>query len=107
METQVEYQIRGEHGYMGSCYQNRKEAEDALNEGPNPDPTFGELYIEEVETRKPQMLKLELTKEEGQTLFELLDVAVKAGGVQVAKAALPIVDKLMEAAKQVSDSNPQ
>ena len=55
-----------------------------------------------------QELTLTLTKEEGQTLFELLDVAIKAGGIQVAKAALPIVDKLMEAAKQVADeSNPQ
>ena len=54
-----------------------------------------------------QELTLTLTKEEGQTLFELLDVATKAGGIQVAKAALPIVDKLMEAAKQVSDPNPQ
>ena len=55
-----------------------------------------------------QELTLTLTKEEGQTLFELLDVATKAGGIQVAKAALLIVDKLMEAAKQVADeSNPQ
>ena len=54
-----------------------------------------------------QELTLTLTKEEGQTLFELIDLAVKAGGVQVAKAAMPIVDKLMEAAKQVSDPNPQ
>ena len=47
-----------------------------------------------------QELTLILTKEEGQTLFELLDVATKAGGIQVAKAAMPIVDKLMaEAAK--------
>jgi hypothetical protein len=54
-----------------------------------------------------QELTLTLTKEEGQTLFELLDIATKSGGIQVAKAALPIVDKLMEAAKQVSDPNPQ
>jgi hypothetical protein len=52
-----------------------------------------------------QELTLTLTKEEGQTLFELLDVATKAGGIQVAKAALPIVDKLMEAAKQVADES--
>jgi hypothetical protein len=35
-----------------------------------------------------QELTLTLTKNEGQALFELLDVAVKAGGVQVAKAAM-------------------
>ena len=47
-----------------------------------------------------QELTLTLTKEEGQTLYELIDLAVKAGGVQVAKVAVPIVDKLMaEAAK--------
>lgn len=55
-----------------------------------------------------QELTLTLTKDEGQTLYELIDLAVKAGGVQVAKAAVPIVDKLMEAAKQVgNDSNPR
>jgi hypothetical protein len=52
-----------------------------------------------------QELTLTLTKEEGQTLFELLDIATKSGGIQVAKAALPIVDKLMEAAKQVADES--
>jgi hypothetical protein len=52
-----------------------------------------------------QELTLTLTTEEGQTLFELIDLAVKTGGVQVAKAAMPIVDKLMEAAKQVADES--
>jgi hypothetical protein len=53
-----------------------------------------------------QELTLTLTKNEGQALFELLDVAVKAGGVQVAKAAMPIVDKLMaEAAKLKDETN--
>ena len=53
-----------------------------------------------------QELTLTLTKNEGQALFELLDVAVKAGGVQVAKAALPIVYKLMaEAAKLKDETN--
>ena len=54
-----------------------------------------------------QELTLVMTKEEGQTLYALIDLAVKTGGVQVAKAAMPIVDKLMEAAKQVSDPNPR
>jgi hypothetical protein len=54
-----------------------------------------------------QELTLTLTKAEGQTLYELIDLAVKSGGVQVSRAALPIVDKLMEAAKQVGDPNPQ
>lgn len=51
-----------------------------------------------------QELTLKLTKEEGQTLYELLDVAVKAGGLQVAKAAAPIVDKLMAEAQRVSNA---
>ena len=51
-----------------------------------------------------QELTLTLTKNEGQALFELLDIAVKAGGVQVAKAALPIVDKLMAEAKRVGET---
>jgi hypothetical protein len=49
-----------------------------------------------------QELTLTLTKEEGQTLFELLDVATKAGGIQVAKAAMPIVDKIMAEAQRVT-----
>ena len=52
-----------------------------------------------------QGLTLKLTKEEGQTLFELLDVATKAGGIQVAKAALPIVDKLMAEAQRVTKTD--
>ena len=54
-----------------------------------------------------ETITLTLTKEEGQTLYELLAMAGNAGGPQVWKAALPIVDKLMEAAKQVAVSNPQ
>ena len=50
-----------------------------------------------------QELTLKLTKEEGQQLYELIDLAVKAGGVQAGKVAVPITDKLMEAAKQISD----
>jgi len=51
----------------------------------------------------PEILTLKLTKEEGQQLYDLIDLAVKAGGVQAAKVAVPITDKLMEAAKQISD----
>lgn len=35
-----------------------------------------------------------LTQEEIQNLYQLLDMAVKAGGVQVAQAALVIISKL-------------
>jgi len=39
-------------------------------------------------------LKIELTKEEAQALLGLLDLATKAGGLQVAQAALPIAVKV-------------
>jgi hypothetical protein len=45
------------------------------------------------------MIQLKLTEQQAETLYNLLDVAVKAGGLQASKAALPIVDQLMEAAK--------
>lgn len=54
-----------------------------------------------------QELNLKLTKEEGQQLYELIDLAVKAGGVQVSRAALPIVDKLMAEAQRVAKSEGQ
>jgi hypothetical protein len=40
------------------------------------------------------MVTLVLTQEESQNLAQLLDLAVKAGGLQVAPAALPIFTKL-------------
>jgi hypothetical protein len=42
-------------------------------------------------------MTLELTLQEAQVLLQLLDIAVKAGGLQNAKAALPISDRLIEA----------
>ena len=54
-----------------------------------------------------QELTIKLTKEEGQQLYELIDLAVKAGGVQVSKVALPIVDKLMQAAKEFNNDAQQ
>ena len=40
------------------------------------------------------MLTLELTNEEVKALVSLLDMATKAGGLQVAKAAVHFLDKL-------------
>ena len=40
---------------------------------------------------------LELTPEEAQRTYDLLDIAIKAGGAQAAKVALPLIDKLMAA----------
>lgn len=42
---------------------------------------------------------LELTNEEANALAQLLDLAVKAGGLQAAQAAVPLFSKLQEAAK--------
>lgn len=44
-------------------------------------------------------MNLELTSEEAQTLANLLDLAVKAGGLQAAAAALPLFTKLQQAAQ--------
>lgn len=46
-------------------------------------------------------MKLELTPEEAQSLVNLLDVAVKAGGLQAAVVAVPLFQKLQDAAKEL------
>lgn len=38
---------------------------------------------------------INLTEEQANTVFQLLDVAVKAGGLQNAKIALPIAEVIM------------
>lgn len=43
------------------------------------------------------MTPVNLTPEEAKALIALLDLAVKAGGLQVAQAALPIAVKVQEA----------
>lgn len=45
------------------------------------------------------MITLQLTEEKAQGLFDLLEVATKAGGLQAAKVALPLVEDLMQAVK--------
>ena len=44
-------------------------------------------------------MTLELTNDEANALAQLLDLAVKAGGLQAAQAAVPLFQKLQEAAK--------
>lgn len=39
-------------------------------------------------------MKIELNDAERQNLIVLLDLAIKAGGMNAAKAALPIIEKL-------------
>lgn len=41
-------------------------------------------------------MNLTLTVEEAKTILALMDLAVKAGGLQVAQAALPIAVKIQE-----------
>jgi len=44
------------------------------------------------------MIKLELTPEEANGVLQLIDVAIKAGGIANAKVGLPIFEKIMAAA---------
>lgn len=46
------------------------------------------------------MINIELTQEEIQQLLQLIDISVKAGGLQNAKVAIPIVDKIVNAANK-------
>lgn len=43
-------------------------------------------------------MKIELTIEEANALINLIDLAVKAGGIQVAPMAVAMMQKLREAA---------
>lgn len=45
-------------------------------------------------------MKIDLNKEEAQVLVNLLDVAVKSGGLQAAEAALYFAKKVDTAAKE-------
>lgn len=45
------------------------------------------------------MIKIELTAEQANALLQLIDIAVKAGGVANARAALPLVDLIVSAAQ--------
>lgn len=46
------------------------------------------------------MIKVEYTNEEAQAAVSLYDLAVKAGGLQVAQAALNLTKKLQDASKE-------
>ena len=45
------------------------------------------------------MIKIELTQEQANQLLQLIDIAVKAGGIANAKAALPLADIIITAAQ--------
>lgn len=50
-------------------------------------------------------MTLDLTKDELTALVGLLDLATKAGGLQVAQAALPIALKAQEALNQTEEKS--
>jgi len=46
-------------------------------------------------------MTIELTKEEANALLQLIDIAIKSGGIQVAKAGVVLSEKILaEASKQ-------
>jgi len=45
------------------------------------------------------MIKIELSTEQVNSLLQLIDIAVKAGGVANARAALPLVDLIVASAQ--------
>lgn len=49
-------------------------------------------------------MTLDLTIDEAQTLLSLIDAAVRANGLQAATVALPLVQKLQQAAAQKQES---
>jgi hypothetical protein len=46
------------------------------------------------------MISINLTQEQANNLLQLLDVAIKAGGYSNAKAALPIIEIVLQAGQQ-------
>ena len=45
------------------------------------------------------MIHIELTQEQANSLLQLIDIAVKAGGIQNAKVGLPLVEIIIQAAQ--------
>jgi hypothetical protein len=46
------------------------------------------------------MIKIELTQEQVNQLLQLIDISVKAGGLQNAKVAVPLFEIIVSAANQ-------
>ncbi len=45
------------------------------------------------------MITIQLTTEQANSLLQLIDIAVKAGGIQNAKVAVPLADIIIAAAQ--------
>jgi len=52
------------------------------------------------------MIQIELTPEEANGVLQLIDIAIKAGGIANAKVGLPIFDKIMAAAQASGATQP-
>ena len=46
-----------------------------------------------------RVITIQLTEEQVQSLLQLLDISVKAGGLQNAKVAVPLADIIIQAAQ--------
>lgn len=53
------------------------------------------------------MIKFELTPEEANGVLQLIDIAIKAGGIANAKVGLPIFEKIMAAAQASGATQPE
>lgn len=51
-------------------------------------------------------MTIDLTNDEANTLAKLIDAAVRAGGIEAARAAVPLFTKLEEAARAASAPAP-
>lgn len=49
------------------------------------------------------MVKIELTTEQANNLLQLIDIAVKAGGIANAKVGLPLAEIIIAAAQPKSE----
>ena len=49
------------------------------------------------------MVKIELTMEQANNLLQLIDIAVKAGGIANAKVGLPLAEIIINAAQPKSE----
>lgn len=53
------------------------------------------------------MITLTLTEEKAQALIDLLDVAVKSGGLQVARPAVVLTEDIVQAIKASKEAAPK
>lgn len=52
-------------------------------------------------------MTIELNKEEANALLQLIDIAVKSGGIQVAKAGVILTEKILAESSKQSQPQPE